>query len=59
MNQVVYSQLAISTVGGTIHHLIKQHEDDKIGYGAWNNFCEWYYGDAVKNEAEDYLRYNF
>ena len=34
INRVVYSQLAISTVRGTTHHPIKQHEDDKNVYGA-------------------------
>ena len=57
MNRVVYSQLAVATVGGTAHRLVKQHEDDNNGYGACNTLCEWYYGYAVKNETEDSLRF--
>ena len=51
MNQVVYYLLSVETVGVTSHHLIKHHEGDKNGYGAWNDLCEWYDGDAVKNET--------
>ena len=57
MNQVVYSQIAVTTVVGTAHHLIKQHEDDKNGYGSWNDLCEWYDGYAVKNKTADNLRF--
>ena len=56
MNRVVYSQLEVTTVGETAYHLIKQYEEDKNGYGEWNTFCEWYDGDALNNEASDYLR---
>ena len=28
MNLVVYSHLSVATVGGTAHHLVKQHEDN-------------------------------
>ena len=38
MNRVVYSQLAVSTIGGTTHQLIIEYEYDKNGYEAWNNF---------------------
>ena len=40
MNRVVYSQLEVETFGGTSHQLIKQHKDNKNGYGAWNTLCE-------------------
>ena len=33
MNQVVYSQLAVVSVGGNAHQLIKQYEGDKNEYG--------------------------
>ena len=45
-------------VGGTAHHLIKQHEDDKNGYRAWKVFCEWYDGDAAKNKTPYCFRFN-
>ena len=57
INQVVYSQLAVETVGGNAHHLIKQHEDDTNVYGSWNTLCEWYSEDDLKNETSDNLRY--
>ena len=50
MNRVVYSQFEVGTVGGTSHQLIKQYEEDKNGYGAWNALCEWYDGDDVKKK---------
>ena len=56
MNRVVYSQLAVATVGGTAHHIIKKYEDDKNGYGACNAFCELYDWGAVKNKAAYSLR---
>ena len=34
MNRVVYSQLSVTTIGGTSYHIIKQYEDDKNGYGS-------------------------
>ena len=49
MNWVVYSQLIVATIGGTAHHLIKQYEDNKNGYGSRNALCEWYDGNSVKN----------
>ena len=39
MNSLVYSQLEVSTVEGTIHHQIKKHDDDNNGYGEWNYLC--------------------
>ena len=54
MNQVVYSQSAVATVGGTSHHLIKQFEDYKNGYGAWNSLCEWQNRGAVKKKIMFY-----
>ena len=49
--RVVYHKSAVATIGGTEHHLVKKHEDNKDGYAAWNALCEWYYGDAAKNET--------
>ena len=51
MNQVVYLQLSVVNIGVTSHYLIKQYEDDKIVYGAWNALCGWYDEYAVKNET--------
>ena len=56
---VVYYQLEVATVGGTEHHLVKQHKENNYGYVAWNPLCEWYDGGAVKNEAEVSLMYKF
>ena len=56
MNQVIYSQLLVETVGVTSHNLIKQYKDDKNGYGAWNALCEWYDENSVKNKTENCLR---
>ena len=53
---MIYSQLTLATVEITSHHLIKQYEDDKNGYVAWNALCEWYDDSSVKNETEYYLR---
>ena len=36
MNAIVYSQLAVATVDGNAHHLVKQHEDKRDGYAAWH-----------------------
>ena len=41
MNQIVYSQLAVATVGGTDLHLVKLFEDSKDGFSAWESMCEW------------------
>ena len=57
MNWVVYYKLSVATVVGTAaYNMIKQHDDYKNGYVAWNFFCEWYDGGAEKNETADYLR---
>ena len=56
MNQVIFSQLSVATVGVSSHHLTKQYENDNNGYGGWNALCEWYNADYLKNETEDYLR---
>ena len=50
MKWVIYSHLAVETIGGTAHHPIKKHDGDKNGYGAWNVLCECYYGYAVKKK---------
>jgi hypothetical protein len=36
MSAIVYSQLAVATVDGNAHHLIKQFDDTKYGHQAWN-----------------------
>ena len=56
MNRVVYSQLAVATVDGTAHHLVKQFEHIKDGNAAWAALCEWYDGDVVRNETAETLR---
>jgi hypothetical protein len=53
MNAIVYSQLAVATVDGNAHHLIKQHEDEKDGYGAWRSLLEWFDGDIIKNDTAE------
>ena len=53
---MVYYHLAVATVRGNAQHVIKQHEDDKNGYGAWNALFEWYDGNAVKKKTAYYLR---
>ena len=42
--------MAVETVGGTTHHLVKQHEDDNNGYAAWKYLCEFYDEYAVSNK---------
>ena len=56
MNQVVYYQLAVATVGGTSHQIIKKNEGNKNVYGACNTLCECYDGGAVEKKTADYLR---
>jgi hypothetical protein len=56
MNAIVYSQLAVATVDGNAHHLVKQHEDSRDGYAAWQALVEWFDGDIIKNETAEALR---
>jgi hypothetical protein len=56
MNTIVYSQLAVATVDGSAHHLVKQHEDERDGYKAWNSLLEWFDGDNIRNETADMIR---
>ena len=56
MNRVVYSQLSVATVGGNSHRLFKQYKDDNNGYGSWNDLCEWYDGNRMKNKTADSLK---
>ena len=53
---MVYSQLAVSTVGGTSYRIIKKYEDNNNGYGAWKALFDLYDGNAVKNKTADYLK---
>ena len=55
-NHIVYPQLAMKTVGGTAHHLVKRFEDTKDGNAAWESMCEWYGRDVIKNETKKSLR---
>ena len=59
INRVVYSHLSVATLGGTAHHLIKKHDNNKNGYGAWNALFEWYNGYYVNNKAVDFFKYKF
>jgi hypothetical protein len=56
MNKIVFSQLAVATVDGTAHHLIKEHEENKDGHAAWMALAQWFDGDAMKNETSESLR---
>ena len=35
MNRTVYAQLSVATSDGTSHHLVKQYDNDRDGYKAW------------------------
>lgn len=56
MNRIVYSQLAVATVEGTAYHLVKQYEDMKDGYAAWQSLLGWYDGDVIKHETAEVIR---
>ncbi len=56
MNAIVYSQLAVATVDGNAHHLVKQFEDMRDGHSAWQSLVEWFDGDIIKNETAEALR---
>ena len=56
MNRLVYSQLAVATVVGTTHHLVKKYEEAKNRNSASNALCEWNDGGYIKNEKSDSLR---
>lgn len=58
MNAIVYSQLAVATVDGNCHHLIKRYEETRDGNKAWRALIEWYDGDVIRNETADTLRAN-
>ena len=47
MYRIVYSQLAMSTVGGTSHNLVNIFEDAKNGNEAWKSMCEWSDGNVI------------
>ena len=40
INHIIYSQLAVATVGGTAHHMVKISEDKKYGNAVWKSMCE-------------------
>ena len=56
LNRIVYSQLAVATSGGTAYHIVKAHDRRKDGHAAWRDLCQWFDGDAMKNETADNLR---
>jgi hypothetical protein len=56
MNAIVYSQLAVATVDGNAHHLVKQYESERDGYKSWQALIEWYDGDVIRNETAESLR---
>ncbi len=53
MNAIVYSQVAVATVEGNVHHLVKQFEDTRDGHLAWRALLEWFDGDIIKNETAE------
>jgi hypothetical protein len=53
---LLFFQLAVATVDGTAHHLIKQFEETKDGEAAWAALVDWYDGDLIKNETAEALR---
>jgi hypothetical protein len=55
MNAIVYSQLAVATVDGNAHHLVKAFEESKDGNKAWMALNDWYNGDVIKNETAEAL----
>jgi len=55
MNRVVYSQLAVATVDGTVYHLVRQFEGQKDGHEAWMALCGWFDGDQIWNETSESL----
>ena len=55
-NRVVFSQLSVATSGGTAYHLVKQHDEDKDGYAAWQSLIKWFDGDVLKAETADTVR---
>eukprot|EP00957_Ditylum_brightwellii_P060202 4572993-Ditylum_brightwellii.AAC.1 len=56
MSCIVYSQLSVATLGGTVYHLVKQFEKEKEGNNAWNKLLEWYDGNVMKSETAEALR---
>eukprot|EP00957_Ditylum_brightwellii_P095584 7281045-Ditylum_brightwellii.AAC.1 len=55
-NRVVFSQLSVSTSGGTEYYLVKRHDEDKVGYAAWQSLIEWFNGDVLNAETADTVR---
>ena len=56
MNKIVYSQLSVTTVDGTAHHIVMEHLESKDGHKAWKDLVQWYKGDSVKNETTEELQ---
>ena len=48
MNRIVYAQLSVATSDGTSHHLVKQYDQDRDGYEAWQALCQWHDGNLIK-----------
>eukprot|EP00957_Ditylum_brightwellii_P189734 14442947-Ditylum_brightwellii.AAC.1 len=55
-NRLVFSQLSVSTSGGTVYHLVKQHDEDKDGYTAWQSLIKWFDGDVLEAKTADTAR---
>eukprot|EP00957_Ditylum_brightwellii_P017717 1334840-Ditylum_brightwellii.AAC.1 len=56
LNRIVYSQLFVTTSGGTAYHIVKQHEDGKDSHDARKSLIEWYDGDVMKSETANTIR---
>ena len=51
VNQIVYSWLAVTTVGSTVHHLVKSFKNTKDGDFTCKSIFEWYDGYVIKNDT--------
>ena len=56
---IVHSQLSISTINGSAHHLVRKFETEKDGYSASQDMVNWYTGENmetdISNEKRDIL----
>ena len=58
MNRIMYSHLAVTTMGGTAHHLLKQPKYIKDRNASWKSVFEWYDKDAIKMRLRSALGQN-
>ena len=56
MMNTMQQSVQIATSGGTAYHIVKAHDRRKDGHAAWRDLCQWFDGDAMKNETADNLR---